>query len=443
MLNKLSKLFFWLFLISLPFSYRHLFFQFTPGFDEYEAVFLYAGDILLVLFLIFNFKNIYGYIAKNRIFSGLLGIFLLTAGLSIFLASYKILAFYNFIRLVLPVLAALAIAGLLKKGLVSLEKILAVLAASAVFQSLLAFLQFFIQKSLGLKYLGESVLGVGIPGVSKVIIGGVRILRAYGTFPHPNILAAFLLLGLFSCFYFLFKENKSEKKFLIGKLPVISALFVIVFGLILTFSRTAWVLGLVLSLIYIFYILSFKAYRFQAAYKSIILIFIFLLIVGAASQLIFPRAKISLNEVSVSQRILYNKIGLYLIAVHPLGIGLGNQVIYSVKNGLYQTFGMDQVWQWQPIHNIYLLIGSEIGVLGLAIFLAFIIWLMIFLVKDLAKKRDLKDANILLIAGLMILSLLGFGLFDHFLWTLQPGRLMLWLILGIILGIKSEKHLPS
>ena len=68
---------------------------------------------------------------------------------------------------------------------------------------------------------------------------------------------------------------------------------------------------------------------------------------------------------------------------------------------------------------------------------------MIFLVKDLAKKRDLKDANILLIAGLMILSLLGFGLFDHFLWTLQPGRLMLWLILGIILGIKGGKYLPS
>jgi LPXTG-motif cell wall-anchored protein len=164
---------------------------------------------------------------------------------------------------------------------------------------------------------------------------------------------------------------------------------------------------------------------------------------GTASQLIFPRAKISLTEVSVSQRILYNKIGLYLIAFHPLGVGLSNQAIYSVKNGLYQDFGMNQVWQWQPIHNIYLLIGSEIGILGLIVFLILVAWILINLAKGLIKNTNSKNNNLLLIAGLMFLSLLGFGFFDHFLWTLQPGRLMFWLVLGIILGLKGRKHLPS
>ena len=30
-----------------------------------------------------------------------------------------------------------------------------------------------------------------------------------------------------------------------------------------------------------------------------------------------------------------------------------------------------------------------------------------------------------------LVSLLVFGLFDHFLWTIQPGRLMLWVVIGI------------
>jgi len=338
----------------------------------------------------------------------------------------------------LLVLTALSIAGLLKRGLLSLERILAVLAASAVFQSLLAFLQFFNQKSLGLRYLGESVLGAQIPGVAKIVVAGEKLIRAYGTFPHPNILAAFLLLGLFSSYYFLSQSNFFEKKFSI-KIPIVLAVFLISLGLVLAFSRTAWFLGLALSLAYI---LFSKISRRQALHILITLFFVFFLIISMLGGLIFPRAEISLADPSVDQRIAYNKLGWYLLSKNPLGIGLGNQVIYSVKNSLYQIFGMDQIWQWQPIHNIYLLIGSEIGVLGLIVFLIFIAWFLIGLARSLIKNRNPEISNLLLIVGLMLLSLLAFGLFDHFPWTLQPGRLMFWLILGIILGIKGEVVRP-
>ncbi len=91
---------------------------------------------------------------------------------------------------------------------------------------------------------------------------------------------------------------------------------------------------------------------------------------------------------------------------------------------------MNQVWQWQPIHNIYLLMASETGILGLIVFLIFITKLLIAKVKFILKN---KNSEILAVV-MMFFSLLGFGLFDHFLWTLQPGRLMLWLVLGIMLG---------
>lgn len=377
-------------------------------------------------------RNILVFEGKFGLFSVFLSAFLFFAGLSILSASYKFLAFYNFIRLVLLVLTALAIAESLKRNWIKLETILAVLAGSAVFQSFIAFFQFLNQKSLGLKFLGESVLGPGIAGVAKMVIAGAKILRAYGTFPHPNVLAAFLLLGLFGSYYCFLKVLNREKKFWLELLSI-TAIFLIILGLILTFSRTAWFLGMVLTLFFIFYLFRQKDFRQRNFYFSAFLFFTFLILFLALSQLIFARAQISLNEPAVSQRISYNELGWYLVKNHPLGVGLGNQVIYSVKNGIYQLFGMSRVWQWQPIHNIYLLIGSETGVLGLIVFLVFIAKLLIKNIKPFLNK--ISEMNYASLAVLMMfLSLLGLGLFDHFLWTLQPGRLMLWLVSGIMLG---------
>ncbi|OGM98706.1 MAG: hypothetical protein A2649_00780 [Candidatus Yanofskybacteria bacterium RIFCSPHIGHO2_01_FULL_41_26] len=439
MSNKPVKLFFWLFLISLPFGFRTLLFQFTPDFNEYGAVFLYASDILMVLFLACAIKNPFSPKRPKLALWVFCGGFLFLAGLSIFLASYKLLAFYNFLRLILLVLTALAIAEILKKNWVRLENILAVLVGSAVFQSLVAFLQFLNQKSLGLWFLGESVLSPEASGTAKIVVAGGKILRAYGTFPHPNILAAFLLLGLFGSYYFLFASNRSGKKNFLSDLAVILAVFLISLGLILAFSRAAWFLGIFSTLFFIFFLFRQKDFRQRIYYFSATLFFIFLILISGFGWLIFPRAQIYLNEPAVSQRISYNELGWYLAKSHPLGVGLGNQVVFSIKNGIYQLFGLNQFWQWQPIHNIYLLIGSEIGVLGLSVFLVFLVKILISNFKFLIFKQT-EDYKYLRfgITTLMFAALLGFGLFDHFLWTLQPGRLMFWLVLGIIWGTRPR-----
>lgn len=462
--NKALTSFFWLFLVSLPFGLRHLIFQFTPEFNEYGAVFLYASDILMVLFLVFFGLNQAKPTVKNgfvawRIEKKILILFLLLAFVSMFFAFYKLLSLYNFIRLVLLVLTALAVGEMIKRRLISLERIFAVIAGLAIFESIIAFLQFWGQKSLGLKFLGESVLGPQISGVAKIIVEGSKLIRAYGTFPHPNILAAFLLLGLFCSCYFLFKNRHEITQMTISRganWPLRElwsnfgffclyslAVFIIGLGLVLTFSRTAWFLGLFLTVVYVFYIFTLKGQlRFKANTLAIVL-FIFLTVFSAMNWLIVPRAKIDLSEPSVSLRVSYDKMGLYLLENNPLGVGLGNQVLYSMKNGTYQIFGMSQEWQWQPIHNIYLLIASEVGVLGLIVFICFFLKILAAQVKFLLKNKDFHNGSLNLVVLLMFLSLLGFGFFDHFLWTLQPGRLMLWLVLGIMLGVEDKESLPS
>jgi hypothetical protein len=89
---------------------------------------------------------------------------------------------------------------------------------STTFQVFLGLIQLFLQRSIGLRWLGEQVLSVDIPGVSSIIINGVELLRAYGTFLHPNIYTGYLITSLL--LYFLLKKcstwNKYTPKYSLG-----------------------------------------------------------------------------------------------------------------------------------------------------------------------------------------------------------------------------------
>ena len=131
--------------------------------------------------------------------------------------------------------------GIISGWYLRLRRIFIGLAILGFFQSLVGFFQFVFHKSLGLYFLGESFLSPLNGELARVFIGGGRLLRAYGTFPHPNILAAFLVLSLLST-YFLYR-----KKFFILFLFLI---FINWLGLVLTFSRAGWIIGLMVSIIF-------------------------------------------------------------------------------------------------------------------------------------------------------------------------------------------------
>ena len=152
----------------------------------------------------------------------------------------------------------------------------------------------------------------------------------------------------------------------------------------------------------------------------------FVLIIGKTyGFVLFPRAQLSSSEPAVVYRLAYNELGVEIIKSKPFGVGIGNQVIYAVKNDLYRNLEMTERWQWQPVHNIYILMAAEIGVFGLLAFLLFAGRLLI---------ATFTSGGALLVPALMLSALLLLGFSDHFLWTLWPGRLMLWLAIGLALG---------
>ncbi len=89
-----------------------------------------------------------------------------------------------------------------------------ILAFSGFLQSVIAIYQFIAQHSafsspILAKITGESIIGPQIPGVAKILVDGDKIIRAYGTFPHPNVLGGFLVFTILITIY-LYLEHKGD-----------------------------------------------------------------------------------------------------------------------------------------------------------------------------------------------------------------------------------------
>ena len=313
----------------------------------------------------------------------------------------------------------------------------------AVLESLLGFFQVVRQGALGLYWLGEPHLNLLDATIAKTIVsGGGRLLRAYGTFPHPNVLAAFLLVGLIVLLssrapLFSRKErgvaiSSSVKKIAslaFGELAMTTGLFIIILGLTLTFSRFAWLVG---GLIFLFWVFCHRHFKLSA-----IIIVIIIVIVSIFSWAVFPKLTIRADEPAIVLRSKYLKIGWGILKEKLLlGTGIGNQVDYAIKNNLYQKEGIIKKLDYQPVHNIYLLIADELGVVGLILFL-----LLIFLTlkKTFPSCTIAQEGTVgLEFVSLIWLSLLLLGLTDHYLWDLADGQVMFWTVVFLSINNSSR-----
>ena len=419
MLLKIEKLLFYLFLFLIPFQIR--IFLHNNG-NEWNSAFFYLADLLLIVVLAlavlrrgikFNKKDI------------LLLLFLAIAAVSLFATSSLGISAFRLVKLVEFILLYIYICSVLSSRRLELRKILSVIFYSGVLQAILAIAQFIKQGSIGIKFVEAGIFSPDSPGVANFILNGERIMRSYASFSHPNVLAGFLLLAIFA-FYAIFLQR--DIKGTLRSLIIVFCFLVVVFGLFLTFSRTAIAVFGVISLL--FFLIKF----FQTREKQIIKLFgLFLISCVLAVVILFPYLKvrfftISMEEQAVDLRFFYNKMAWQMIKEKPiLGIGIGNFVNYSQNYPTYLRAAAKMLnlsvipdWVYQPVHNIYLLIASEIGILGLLAFLVFIG------INFLGKIKQMGPMWFIF-AGFLILALA-----DHYFWTLQTGGILFWLALALI-----------
>ncbi|MCL5003893.1 MAG: O-antigen ligase family protein [Patescibacteria group bacterium] len=228
------------------------------------------------------------------------------------------------------------------------------------------------------------------------LFGNVKV-RSFGSFPHPNVLGGFMAVFLIWLIW-LWRREQSRK---IRLFLFICMLFGFL-GLMLSFSEGAW--GAFLLGLFVFYILNF----FQRSKRFLTIggIFMFSLIIS-----FFTITKLPIEPVNHIRSDLI-KESLILWQKRPIfGFGLGSFTYFS---GYLIR---------EPVHNIFLLILSETGVVGLIAFslLLILVGINIFI-------RRTPWHRLLLIS---LIQLIFLGTFDHYLLTYQQGSLFFWLILGL------------
>jgi O-antigen ligase len=351
--------------------------------------------------------------------------FLVWMGISIFWSEYKPIAIYRFASFLELFLFAFIVIRLLKKTKWLVPCLIA-LIINGIFQSIWSIAQFIHNESLGIQFLGESVFGSETSGIAKIIIEGEKHVRAYGTLPHPNILAGFLMIPIFIlCYELLMRYSLIAKSninvsrgTILQKIPswlaIIFLIFIII-AFILTFSRSAYISLLIGLLILIIFLKKHLQINTLFLFSLIFAMFTLSMIVYLNPVL---RNSISIfSQQSLKERKVFNNVARETISAHPLiGVGLGQFVVEEfIKHPAREG------WQYQPAHNIYLQIFCELGCIGL---IEFLIIIIMFFGQGMGRKASFRTALTCSVFCCIALCFLLIALFDHYFWDLKIGMIM-------------------
>jgi hypothetical protein len=258
------------------------------------------------------------------------------------------------------------------------------------------------QGSIGLP--GELIPGWDQSRVAAIQLGDQWWLRAYGLTFHPNVFGGFMMVGLMMGLPMLHK-------------PAVIPLWMLFFmGLLLSFSRSAWMATmLILPLV-----AGWMVWR-HASLRRPLLIAVGILFLTAIvfSLLQFEQIRVRLSVfTSSSERGSWLGRGELIatafraIESRPLtGLGAGNFPLAVLLTDIQEIP--------HAVHNIPLLLAAEIGIVG------GLVWLWLWLWPGYSLAAIEKDADPWLISLVGSWLALGIvGLWDFYPWGLNAGRLL-------------------
>lgn len=423
---KPEEFIFLLILFLLPTQFGK---HFWPNFSyiagvrvDYLSPTIYLTDVLifvlLILVFIKNFKNsILKSIKKNRT---LVEHLLLITGfiiINILLSESVLPSIYGAVKLLECIFFALFTFFKIKK--IKKETLLTIFSTGIIFESLLSIAQYIKQESLGgiFYFLGERTFGGSTPGIANASINGELILRSYGTFSHPNVLAGFLLLILT---YILF--NLNFKKIITSF--YLCAIILGTVSLLFTFSRIAILFWALSILIFVFSKIPPSArlafggksdFKYKISLLSILVLTIMVsFIFYSPFYLRFMQSSFFEDAVTLREKLIIS--GFEQFFKNPIiGTGLNNYFLNVVARG--------SVFVFQPVHNIFLLVLIQTGIFGFCYFM----WVLYKAFRNIISEKSLY-------LKLIFFYIILIGLFDHYFLTLQQGQLLFSYFMGTFLA---------
>ena len=322
---------------------------------DYLTPTIYLTDIVILPIIVYSLRKLK--FSKRQILFSLL--YIGFALINILTSGYQLAAVYKWLRISEMILLGLALMN--TKKFDSFKHFFKPLSYSMIIVCLLGIFQFLTKGSIGgiFYWLGERSFLFSDPNIAPY---------PYSTFSHPNSFAGFLLI--FGIFLLKFKKRLSSRFFwLLSTLVIVN--------LILTNSLNVYV-----SIIILILLKFFKIYS-------------------------FPFFIIDFSQRSISHRVELIGASFKMIKENWLsGVGLNN----FIPNLPQVTKTFLNAWELQPVHNIFLLIFSETGILGLGIFC--------YLIFSVTMRSEL-------------IAILLTGMPDHYWLTLQQNLLLFTYVLSL------------
>ena len=345
---------------------------------DYLSPTLYLSQLVIFCLILLNLGQTIKTVKKHKV---IFIYFVLLSSINTFTSSSPLITSYRW----LEVYALIFLGSVIYKNKKYIVKNLKFFYLGIVTVIALQVLQVLLQSSIQgpFYWLGERKFDFYTPSLPKVSFGNTSLLRVPSTFSHANSLAGFVLLS----FYFI-KNFKPQNSFL----KLISLM-----SLVLTFSKNSLLTLLVLSC-------------FNLKTKLILLLCLF-----TTSLLIFLPRENSMPYF-VSSRVEGYQYSIEIFKQNALfGTGLG---AYIASLGESLPASKVDLTNLQPVHNIYLLLVSELGLLG-------VVLLLLVLIKSNIRSNYNIFLNVVLITGL----------FDHY-WLTQIQNKLLLVVCLCLFGVK-------
>ncbi|MGI8351374.1 O-antigen ligase family protein [Niallia circulans] len=298
-----------------------------------------------------------------------------------------------------------------KKKLLSI--IIYSLSTVVIIEFILLALQLIEGSPLGLSLLGEGRIGQRI---------GVPFASVTGTFGHPGPLSMFFLAVSLIFFPFVL-----QKKYKILLFSFILACL----GIVFTFSRTSIIIFCLLIMVELFFLQKFAGKKILSKSKIIILIIVFFLGISVMSPFIISRfdSLQNSNDDQFGNRYYHNLFAFEYIKERPmLGYGLNNWIYSVSKENFIASEYNDPFFFKNPVHNIYLLVWFEGGIVYLLIFLSLFLVHIKFLFRRFKQNSD----PFILGIGISIVSFMLYGFLGKALHSYSQLLYLLFFLFAVI-----------
>lgn len=259
-------------------------------------------------------------------------------------------------------------------------------------------------------------------GIRQFLTAGIMTQRANSFFCHSNVFGGYLSLVI-PITLSIFCISNSWKKVLLSAVMFI----ILCSGVAVSLSRSAFV-GLGVTLLF-FLIIFWKE---LVRWISIILcIIIGALLTGNLAVVIFRALPTSWLDISTMGRLHIWDFALASIRNHPfLGVGLQHYTQVYAYDGRSALKSLE----FLHAHNLYLELAMGIGLIGLGLFMWFIVIVLkrgmwVFKTGSTALSRAIALGCV---GG--IINFLADGLFEYLFHNVNVGFLF-WMILGIIMTL--------